>query len=436
MATVHALSFPGLFSPTGLLAAGPQTTAWLYMFWHGVFPLCVIAYCLLQGRDGSARVTQGSASTLILTCLGAVLAAVLAFSALATAGHDWLPAIMQKHQYTTAMLTVVSSVWALSVIALGLLWWWRRPHCVLDVWLLVVMCAWIFDIALSAVLNAGRFDLGFYTGRIYGLLAASFVLVVLLLENGTLYAKLVEALEGERAKSLQLAHANKELDAFSYSISHDLGAPLRAISGFTAILRDEHGASLAPGGRDALDRIARNGQRMGQMIEDLLRFSRCGRQPLAKVHVDVSALVSEVVAELREQQPGRSIDVSIASLPYCVGDPSLLRQVFVNLLSNAFKFTRETPQARIEVGFAEFAFGPAYFVRDNGAGFDMRYAERLFNVFTRLHRSTQYEGTGVGLSIVQRIVERHGGRIGFDAKPKEGACFYFSIPGAGRTSAP
>ena len=432
MATAHALTFPGLFAQTGLLGAGPQTTAWLYMFWHGIFPLCVIAYCLLQGRSGETRFAAIRPGALVAICIGAVLVAVVAFTALATLGHDTLPAIMDKDHYTPAMLATVTSVWTLSVVALALLWWWRQPHSVLDMWLLVVMCAWIFDIALAAVLNAGRFDLGFYIGRMYGLAAASFVLAVLLLENGSLYAKLVHALVAERSKSIELEAVNKELDAFSYSISHDLRSPLRAISGFSAILHNEHAATLAPGAQDHVERIHRNAQRMGRMLEDLLRFSRLSRQSLSVQPVDVAALVASVLAELREQQPGRVIDVTIGTLPQCRADPSLLQQVYVNLLSNAFKFTRGKAQARIEVGYAEFAPGPAYFVRDNGIGFDMRYAQRLFSVFARLHRAEQFEGSGVGLSIVQRIVERHGGRIGAEAKPDAGACFYFTLPAANR----
>src|SRR6266849_8046218 len=202
MAVSHALTFPGLFSPTGLLGAGPQSTAWLYMFWHGGFPLLVIAYALLKGE---ARDTTGPApGTAVLACVAAVLAAVCGLTLLATAGQDALPAIMQGNHYTPAMIVVVSSVWVLSLVALAVLWR-RRPHSVLDLWLMVVMCAWIFDIALSAVLNAGRFDLGFYAGRIYGLLAASFVLIVLLLENSMLYGRLVET-HGKHARRLSILH--------------------------------------------------------------------------------------------------------------------------------------------------------------------------------------------------------------------------------------
>ena len=201
LTVAHALTFPGLFSPTGLLGAGPQSTAWLYMFWHGGFPLLVIGYAL--GRDNAGGYGQQGSGGIILASAAATLAAAAGLALLATASHDTLPAIMSGNNTTPALLLVVSIVWALTLLALLFLSR-RRPYSVLDLWLMVVMVAWLFDIALSAVLNAARFDLGFYAGRIYGLLATSFVLVVLLLENSRLYLRLIEAHASERAKSAEL----------------------------------------------------------------------------------------------------------------------------------------------------------------------------------------------------------------------------------------
>jgi PAS domain S-box-containing protein len=214
MVGVHALSFPGLFSPTGLLGAGPQTTAWLYMFWHGGFPLFVLGYARLGKAASGTAGSPGAVGTAILSSVAGVVAAVIALTLLVTTGQALLPPIMDGSHYTPLMIGVVSTVWLLSLAALVALWM-RRPHSVLDLWLMVVMCAWLFDVALSAVLNAGRFDLGFYAGRIYGLMAASFVLLVLLLETRALYARLARSLEAERSaaesRAQELQTANHAL---------------------------------------------------------------------------------------------------------------------------------------------------------------------------------------------------------------------------------
>ncbi|WP_051710504.1 MASE4 domain-containing protein [Andreprevotia chitinilytica] len=431
VAVAHALTFPGLFAPTGLLGAGPQSTAWLYMFWHGGFPLFVIAYVqLTDGVRASLRLSGRPALT-VVCCVGAVLAAVCGFVQLTTTGQSLLPNIMQGNHYTSTMIGVVSSVWALSMLALIFLWR-RRPHSVLDLWLMVVMCAWMCDIALSAVLNAGRFDLGFYVGRIYGLLASSFVLAVLLLENGLLYARLAEAHASERHKSAELEAANRDLESFSYSVSHDLRAPLRAIDGFSKMLARGYSEQLDDEGKRLLGVVVANCKQMGQLIDDLLAYSRLGRQPLRRQPVDLSDFVSQIFDGLRTSQPERVIEFMVGALGSAQIDPSLFKQVLVNLISNAIKFTRDKTPAVIEIGREDGGDAPTiYYVKDNGAGFDMRYAERLFGVFQRLHSNTEFEGTGVGLAIVQRIINSHGGRIWADAKVGEGATFYFTLSAAG-----
>ncbi|MEH2590900.1 MASE4 domain-containing protein [Bradyrhizobium sp. AZCC 1721] len=203
-AIVHALTFPGLFAPGGLLGAGPQTTVWLYMVWHGVFPLLVLGYALLRATDNEE--IRGSAGTAVVTSIVAVSVAMAAFTWLVTAQHDRLPILLSGGHYTPIMLGVVSTVWCLSFAALTVLWL-RRPHFVLDVWLMVVMSAWLFDIALSAMLNVARFDVGFYLGRIYGLCAASFVLAVLLVDNVGLQAKLARLLGTSRTESKRTEQA-------------------------------------------------------------------------------------------------------------------------------------------------------------------------------------------------------------------------------------
>jgi light-regulated signal transduction histidine kinase (bacteriophytochrome) len=327
---------------------------------------------------------------------------------------------MRGNNYTPAMIAVVSSVWVLSLVALAVLWR-RGPHTVLDIWLMVVMCVWIFDIALAAVFNAGRFDLGFYAGRIYGLLASSFVLWLLLIENGVLYARLVE-------KTGALVRANKELDSFSYSVSHDLRAPLRAVNGYAQILEEDYASRVDDEGRRLIGRVRSSGERMGQLIDDLLEFSRLARQEPVRSRIDMAELAREVAAEVGAGPAA----IEIAPLPHALGDRSLLRQVWANLIGNAVKYSGKSERPRVQVGGRSEAAQNVYWVRDNGTGFDMRYADKLFRVFQRLHRADEFPGTGVGLAIVQRVVDRHGGRVWAEGVPREGACFYFSLPGAPR----
>ncbi len=229
------------------------------------------------------------------------------------------------------------------------------------------------------------------------------------------------------ARTAQLEAANQELEAFSYSISHDLRAPLRAMDGFSRILLEDYGPHLDAEAQRYLQIVRASAQQMGQLIDDLLGFSRLGRQPLKKQPVDMNQLARQALDEVRRTQPDRSPELVGGDLPPCQADPTLLKQVWINLLSNAFKFTAKREQARIEIGCQPAQGQPIYFVRDNGAGFDMQYVDKLFGVFQRLHRVEEYEGTGVGLAIVRRIVERHGGRIWAEAQVDGGATFYFTL---------
>lgn len=219
-----------------------------------------------------------------------------------------------------------------------------------------------------------------------------------------------------------------ELEAFSYSVSHDLRSPLRALDGFARILHEEYAECLPAEGQEYVRDIRRNAQKMGQLVDDLLAFSRLGRQSVQRRRVAPAALVREVLEDLRPEQASRQVEVVVGDLPSCHADPALLKQVWANLLGNAFKYTRKHDPARIEVGCMEQGRERVYFVRDTGAGFDMRYAGKLFGVFQRLHKAADYDGTGVGLAIVQRIVHRHGGRVWADAAVNRGATFYFTMP--------
>src|SRR5258706_1797909 len=274
IASLHALTFPGLFAPAGLLGAGPQTTAWLYMFWHAGFPLLLIAYAWLKPIDAARAPVGMRTSTAVLATIAAALAAAMLLATIATNGQHELPPIMAGNRYTGAMIGVVSSVWLFSFLALVALWR-QRPHTLLDVWLMVSMFAWMFGIALSAVLNQGRYDVGFYAGRAYGLAAASFVLLVLLLAHVVLHNRLARALDAERREreiaqhaSGELIAANKELEAFAYSVSHDLRAPLRAVDGYARILAEEYGTKLDDEGRRKLEVLCTNTRNMGELIDD------------------------------------------------------------------------------------------------------------------------------------------------------------------------
>ena len=227
-----------------------------------------------------------------------------------------------------------------------------------------------------------------------------------------------------RQHAAELEAANRELDAFTRSASHDLRAPLNAVLGFSSLLVQDFSTQLGAQQRGWLVEIERAARQMSQLIDDLMRLSQLGRQALNLQAVDMAALARSVADELRAQQPQRPrLDVQIDALPPALADAALLRQVFVNLLSNALKFTRRTASPAIHVGHD----AQAYFVRDNGEGFDMAQAGKLFQAFNRLHRSDVFEGTGVGLSIVQRIVQRHGGRVWAAAAPGQGATFYFTL---------
>jgi signal transduction histidine kinase/response regulator of citrate/malate metabolism len=240
--------------------------------------------------------------------------------------------------------------------------------------------------------------------------------------------KLNEELEHRvQARTAELQAVNEELEAFAHSVSHDLRAPLRGIHGFSQALLEDHSHQLDAQGMDYLQRVCAASQRMGQLIEDLLNMSRVTRGALRRERVDLRALACKVAAELQESHPERQVKFDIAPELVVNGDARLLRVVLDNLLGNAFKFTGERERATIKVGCTNAHGLPTYFVQDNGAGFDMTYAERLFAVFKRLHSDAEFEGTGVGLATVQRIIHRHGGRVWAESVEGEGATFYFTL---------
>lgn len=230
-----------------------------------------------------------------------------------------------------------------------------------------------------------------------------------------------------RERTAELETANRELEAFSYSVSHDLRAPLRHIDGFSNMLLESCGDQIGPEGQRYLECIRGAVQHMAAIIEGLLKLAQCGRQALNMQTTDLNVLVERVLGRVKAETGGREIDWRVDALPLVECDEGLTEQVFENLLANSVKYTRRRERAIIEIGRISAGEEPAIFVRDNGAGFEMKYANKLFGAFQRLHKSEEFEGTGVGLATVQRIVQKHGGRVWAESEPEKGATFYFTL---------
>jgi signal transduction histidine kinase/CheY-like chemotaxis protein len=462
----HALSYPGVFADAGLLGAGPQTTAWLYMFWHGGFPLFVVAYALLDGRiDTSAG--AGRAVSFAVLLVGPLVAAL---TLVATVGHDALPGIMVGSDYAPAITPVVACVWGLSLVAMLAVW--RKPRrSVLDLWLMVVMCAWLFDVALSAVLNAGRFDLGFYTGRLYGLLAASFVLGALLLETNGLHARLARAqarltshareLEARvRARTAELARSNDTLKAeiaerrqaeaqlrqaqkmeavgtLTGGMAHDFNNLLGVVIGNLDMLRGfvKGNATVDELAGEALDAALRG----ADLTRRLLAFAR--RQPLQPARIDVNELV-DGITKLLSRTLGERIEIEVRLAPDLwpvVADPAQLESALTNLATNARdampnggRLIIATGRRTLDADYAllhpevvpgEFAMIE---VSDTGTGMPADVLSRIFEPF--FTTKEQGQGTGLGLSMVFGFIKQSGGHISVYSEPAVGTTFRLYLP--------
>src|SRR5580704_9695914 len=342
-------------------------------------------------------------------------------------------------------LAVVSVAVALS-LSLLLQYYQFRDAAVPALALAIAVTTWYAGngpAAVAVVLSTVCFDYFFtepyyslqITGRdlpyffifvIWGLTVAGFSAVRRRVE-----ASLRQAQEELAKRAVDLQAANKELEAFAYSVSHDLRAPLRHVVGYAELLQKQAASALDEKAGHYLKTILEAARRMGTLIDDLLGFSRIGRAETRKGAVDLEQLVAQVIAELAQYTKGRDIAWKIGTLPVCYGDRAMLRLVFVNLLSNAVKFTRQRSRSEIEIGCSQQENNQIkIFVRDNGAGFDMRHANKLFGVFQRLHLAEEFEGTGIGLATVQRSVHRHGGTCWAEGAVDQGATFYFTLPKA------
>ncbi len=429
----HALTFPGLFSAAGVLGGGGQSTAWLYMFWHGIYPAAVAAYAWLRAQRPGPR--RRPASVAILGSVAVVAAIVVALTALATAGEAALPAIMQGNHYTPAMIFVVAAVWALSLLALLTLAL-RPPYAVLDLWLMVVLCAWLCDIALSAMLNAGRYDLGFYAGRIYGLAAASFVLVVLLLDTIALYARLARSLEAEGREHerrlgelrAELIHVSRvsELGQMVSALAHEVNQPLTAIGNYLRAGQRLARAGDAAHVAAALEKAAAEATRANAIVRRLRDFIK--KTDSVRRAEDLVAVLEETVALALVGADRRDVDVELRVDPQACAariDKIQIQQVLLNLIRNAVEAsagaatlviaTAPVADAMIEISVA-----------DNGPGLPADVREHLFQPFV----TTKSEGMGVGLSICHSIVEAHGGRIWAGDNAGGGTVFRFTVPDA------
>lgn len=483
MVVVHTLSFPGLFAPSGLLGAGPQSTAWIYMFWHAGFPLAVIGYALTMPREGEVDYASGGSVASrgdIATAVAGVFVVVCVLSSVVTAGHTQLPPIMHGNNYTPIFIGVVTAVWLFSLAALFVLWR-RRPHSVLDVWLMVTMCAWMFDIGLSAVLNAGRFDLGFYAGRIYGLLAASFVLMVLLLETRALYAKLARSLIGQResanARARELAESEERLRQLNEtleqrvvdrtsalqteiaerertqevlrqtqkleavgrlagSVAHDFNNLLTVIQGNNDFLLDSVQTEADLQAAQAIDRSVERGTRL---VRQVLAFSR--RQGVKREVIDLHTR-NDDLADLLKRSLRGDIRLTVA-IPRGVWpiecDAGELELALLNLCVNARDAMPNGGAVRVEArNFDATISAPfddeldgeyvALSVIDSGSGIPPEVLSHVFEPFFTTKEVGK--GTGLGLSQVHGFAQQSGGRVKIESEVDKGTTVTLYLPRA------
>jgi signal transduction histidine kinase len=433
MAVSHMLTFPGVFAPTGLLGAGPQSTAWMFMFWHGGFPVCVVAYALLKHEERDPSQGRGRGGPLVFVSVGVAFVATCGFTLLATAGQSLLPPIMQGNHFTSTQVVAIWTVWGLSLLALIVLWR-RSPHSVLDLWLMVVMCAWLFDIALAGMLNAARFDLGFYAGRIYGLLAATFGLTVLLVENGKLYFELdrqnrsLEAIVRERTERLLQSEKIATMGSLLAGVAHELNNPLAVVLGQTHLLRESvQEPAIAAG----VEKIMTGAERCVRIVRNFLALAR--QQKPERTHVGLNGLVEDSVELLAYELRNDNVEVVLslaADLPILWADGHQLQQVLVNMITNAHHAVRQRPADARMISITTWLGLPKHAIHieiaDTGPGIPSEIRGRIFEPFFTTKPVGQ--GTGLGLSLCRGIVDEHAGTITVESEPGRGTTFEIALP--------
>jgi two-component system sensor histidine kinase/response regulator len=434
LATVcHTLTYPGLFFEGRVLGTSIQSTVWLYMFWHAGFPLAVVCYALL--RDDGAGRTDAGVSSAILRSFAIVVALVVLLTALATAGEPLLPQLMQGKDHLPVMIFIVAVVWSLCLLALVTLFM-RRPHSILDLWLMVMLCAWLCDIALSAMLNAGRFDLGYYVGRLYGLGASSFVLGMLVLETVTLYRRLARSLGAERRERehrlremrSELIHVSRlsELGQMVSALAHEVNQPLTAVGNYLrASLRliDMGDTTRA---RPALAKAASEVTRASEIVRRLRDFIR--KRDSEKCAEDLGAMIEETVAlaVIGTERPNVRVELRLhPQASTALVDKIQIQQVLLNLIRNAVEAMAGRTQQSLVIATLPSADAMVELsVADSGPGLPAEVRAKLFQPFV----TTKSAGMGVGLSICHSIIEAHGGRLWADDNSDTGTVFRFTVP--------
>lgn len=430
----YLFSFPGAFIQGRTLLGNEQSAIWLWVAWHLGFAL-ILGWSILRDPSlGSTDEVESATAVTHRIVVGLLVTAGVACYVVFTYAQG-LPALVVRGHFEAAFrLFWAPLIVVVDIAVAGLLLRRSREQTLLHLALVLALLAAACDAFLNVV-SSVRYSPSWYAGKLETFLTAAIVLTALFNEISHLY-RIVQ----EREQALSVANSgleyqnrefealNRELESFSYSVSHDLRAPVRAFSGYVQMLSEDYADRLDDEGRRYLDVLSSEAKRMGQLIDDLLEFSRLGRQRMTLLPIDMNALVREVVAEEQLRSTNPRVVVNIETLPAAHGDPSLLRHVWQNLISNAIKYSSKRDHPAIAISGTVDDREVIYQVQDNGAGFDMANADRLFGAFQRLHTAKEFPGTGVGLAIVQRIVTRHEGRVWADARVGEGSTFCFTLP--------